>query len=109
MEEKKKHGCLNGLVIASCFYEVKAYSPYVTSLVNSIGVLNELGIPFDYYELSGDSYVDRAKNTLVHRFLQSDASHLFMIDSDEAWNIEGFARMLKAAMAGAEVVGAAYP
>jgi len=107
--EQKKHGCMDILVIASCYYEVKAYSPYVTSLVNSINVLHELQLPFDYYELSGDSYVDRAKNALVHRFLKSDASHMLMIDSDEAWDVEGFCRILKAAMMGAEVVGAAYP
>lgn len=98
------------LVICTPFYEVKAYSPYVVSLINSIRVLQELGITWDYYELSGDSYVDRAKNTLIHRFLKDpDATHLFMIDSDLAWDVEGFARILKAALAGAEVVGGAFP
>lgn len=104
-----KHGKITGLVIATPFYEVKAYSPYVSSLVNSINVLHELGMPYDYYELSGDSYVDRAKNALVHRFLKSEHSHIMMIDSDEAWDIEGFCRVIKAAMLGAETVGAAYP
>jgi hypothetical protein len=97
------------LVIATPFYEVKAYSPYIVSLVNTIRLLNEAGIEYDYYELSGDSYVDRAKNSIVHRFLQSDATHLMMIDSDMAWDINGFARVLKAAVMGAEVVGAGYP
>jgi hypothetical protein len=97
------------LVIATPFYEVKAYSPYVVSLIDSIRVLNELDIPHDYYELSGDSYVDRAKNALVHRFLQSDATHIMMIDSDMAWDVKGFGKLLKAAIAGCEVVGAAYP
>jgi hypothetical protein len=105
----KNHGKMTGLVIATPFYEVKAYSPYVSSLVNSINVLHELKMPFDYYELSGDSYVDRAKNALVHRFLKSEFSHIMMIDSDEAWDVEGFCRVIRAAMAGAEVVGAAYP
>ena len=97
------------LVIATPFYEVKAYSPYITSLLNSVKVLDELGIEWDYYELSGDSYVDRAKNTLVHRFLQSDFTHIFMVDSDESWDVEGFARLIRAALDGAEVVGGAYP
>lgn len=97
------------LVIATPFYEVKAYSPYITSLLNSIKVLTELGIEYDYYELSGDSYVDRAKNALVHRFLQSDATHIMMIDSDMAWDVKGFANILKASLLGADVVGAAYP
>lgn len=97
------------LVIATPFYEVKAYSPYIPSLLNSIRVLQELDIEWDYYELSGDSYVDRAKNSLIHRFLESDFTHIFMVDSDMAWQVEGFARIIKAAMAGFEIVGAGYP
>lgn len=97
------------VVIATPFYEVKAYSPYIPCLLNSVRVLGELGIPWDYYELSGDSYVDRAKNSLVNRFLQSDYTHLFMIDSDLAWDVEGFARVIRAGLIGAEVVGGAYP
>lgn len=97
------------LVIASAFYEVKAYAPYIPSLVQSFKLLDGLGIRNDYYVLTGDSYVDRAKNSLVDKFLKSDFSHMMMIDSDEAWDLEGFGRVVKAAMAGCEVVGAAYP
>lgn len=97
------------LVIATPFYEVKAYSPYVSSLLNSVKILNELNIEWDFYNLSGDSYVDRAKNGLVYKFLESDATHLFMIDSDMEWDIEGFGKMIKNALAGFELVGAAYP
>lgn len=97
------------LVVATPFYEVKAYSPYIVSLINSIKVLEELKIEYDYYELSGDSYVDRAKNTLIHRFLESDATHIFMIDSDLSWETKGFGRILKAGLMGAEIVGGVYP
>jgi hypothetical protein len=97
------------VAIATPFYSVTAYSPYIVSLINSIRFLQEAGIDFDYYELSGDSYVDRAKNSLVHRFLESDATHLFMVDSDMYWDVEGFGRVIKACMAGCEIVGAAYP
>jgi hypothetical protein len=97
------------VVIATPFYERKAYSPYVVSLLSAIRVLHAAGIPYDYYEISEDSYVDRAKNALIHRFLESDFTHILMIDSDLAWEVEGFGRLLKAAIAGAEVVGGAYP
>jgi len=116
MEKNEKGKMLYGkdkkpfsLMIASAFYEVKAYSPYIMSLLDSVRVLHELGIDWTYKSISGDSYVDRAKNSLVHDFLKSDYSHIFMIDSDEAWNVDGFCRIIKAAMAGAEIVGAAYP
>ena len=97
------------LMISTPFYEVKAYSPYLVSLIDSTRVLYELKIEWTYQQISGDSYVDRAKNSLVHSFLKSDYTHMMMIDSDHAWDIEGFARLLKDSMAGAEVVGAAYP
>lgn len=103
-------GKLKGLVIATPFYEVKAYSPYITSLVNSINLLHTTGIPYTYYEVSGDSYVDRAKNSLIHRFLKDDDySHILMIDSDESWELEGFKRLLKDIMYGFEIVGGLYP
>ncbi len=97
------------LLIATPFYEVKGYSPYIVSLMQSVKVLNELEIEWDFAEISGDSYVDRAKNSLVHKFLKSDFTHLLMIDSDMWWDFEGFARMIKDALEGFEVVGAAYP
>jgi|WetSurMetagenome_2_1015567.scaffolds.fasta_scaffold299193_2 hypothetical protein len=97
------------LVIASAFYEVKAYSPYIVALLGSIRLLNELGIEWDYYEISGDSYVDRAKNTLANRFMDSDATHLMIIDSDMYWDISGFGRMIKHIATGCPLVGAAYP
>ena len=97
------------VVIATPFYEVKAYSPYVVSLIQSISALVKLGIEWEYYEVSGDSYVDRAKNSLVHRFLEGDATHLLMVDSDMYWDINGFMRMIRAAIEGFEIVAAAYP
>lgn len=103
-------GEVKGVIIATPFYEVKAYSPYVTSLVYTINALNFFKIPWKFYELSGDSYVDRAKNTLVHNFLKEEKySHIFMIDSDEAWDVKGFMKIIKAAKYGAEIIGAAYP
>jgi hypothetical protein len=97
------------LAIATPFYEVKAYSPYIVALINSLKVLDELGIAYDYYELSGDSYVDRAKNTLIDKFLKGDCTHILMIDSDLSWDVPGFARLIKDALAGAEVIGGGYP
>jgi len=104
--EKKKFSIL----ISSAFYEVRAYSPYVTSLVNSIRLLNQAGLNWSYQQISGDSYVDRAKNALVHEFLKSNHTHIMIIDSDEAWDVSGFGRLVKAAMIpGCEMVCGLYP
>jgi len=97
------------LFIGQAFYECKSFSPQIPCLVDAMRVLDELGIQYTYEQVNGDSYVDRAKNALVHGFLKSDFTHLMIIDSDETWNVEGFARLLKAAMTGYEVVAGLYP
>ena len=97
------------LVIATAFYEVKGYSPYIMALTETIKLLHALGIDWDYYEVSGDSYVDRAKNSLANRFMKSDGTHLMIIDSDMYWELEGFGRMLQHALSGCPLIGAAYP
>lgn len=103
-------GFVKKLWITTPFYEVKAWSPYIVSLVGTIRALEMMKLPWDYKEISGDSYVDRAKNTLVNSFMDDqEASHLFMIDSDHGWHVEAFLRVLRAAMMGAELVGASYP
>lgn len=97
------------LSIASAFYQVTAFAPQIICLMETIKVLDELGVGFTYSQICGDSYVDRAKNTLVHEFLKTDATHLMIIDSDETWDVPGFARLVRAAMSGCEIVAGLYP
>jgi hypothetical protein len=97
------------VLISQAFYEVKAYAPQIACLIDAFKVLDELKIQYGYKMICGDSYVDRAKNSLVHDFLKSDCSHLMIIDSDETWDIEGFARLIRAALQGYEVTCALYP
>ncbi len=95
------------LVIATPFYEMKGFSPYITSLVASLELCWRLGVKVDYWTLSGDAYVDHAKNTLLTRFYKStDFTHLLLIDSDEAWNADSIIRMLDRNV---ELIGGAYP
>lgn len=84
------------IIIATPFYEMKGFSPYIRSLTKTLIALEKLKIEYDFFEISGDSYIGRARNTLCARFLESDASHLVMIDSDMEWNVEGFMNLLKA-------------
>lgn len=98
------------LCLATGFYEVKAYAPQFVCMTEAYRVLNALGIEYTYNQLCGDSYVDRCKNSLVHHFLtKTDYTHLMIIDSDETWTLEGFIRLLKASIAGAEIVAGLYP
>jgi len=95
------------VVIATPFYEVKAFSPYITSLTQSIRIMDAVGIDWRFLELSGDSYVHRARNTLADMFLRDpDATDLFFIDSDMSWDAEAFVKMC---VLPDDVVGGAYP
>jgi glycosyltransferase involved in cell wall biosynthesis len=83
------------VVIATPFYEMRGFSPYIASLAATITTLTRLGIEHEWWELSGDSYVDRAKNTLFNKFLEDPAAtDIFMIDSDMQWNVQAFVDML---------------
>jgi glycosyltransferase involved in cell wall biosynthesis len=95
------------LVIATPFYEVKAFSPYIVALTQSIRLLTQMGIDWRFMDLSGDSYVHRARNTICDVFLQDpDATDLFFIDSDMSWNPEALVNMC---LLPEEVVGGSYP
>jgi hypothetical protein len=95
------------VIIATPFYEMRGFSPYIVSLSQTVYHLTKLGIDHEFWELSGDSYVDRAKNTLFNKFLEDpDATDLFMIDSDMQWNPGGFITML---MLPEEVIMGSYP
>lgn len=94
------------LLIATSFFEVKGYSPYIESLFQSVKVLEKEGIESNYLALPGDAYCDRSKNTICAKFLETDCTDLLIIDSDLAWDS---AAILRLAMAPYEVVGAVYP
>lgn len=94
------------LIIATPFYEVKGFSPYIKALWDTQRLLLKEGIDHDFWPHDGDSYVDRARNTICAKFLESDATHLLLIDSDENWDCEAIPKMIAADK---EVIGGAYP
>jgi glycosyltransferase involved in cell wall biosynthesis len=95
------------VVIATPFYELKGFSPYIASLLATVKLLTQVGIQWEFMELSGDSYVHRARNTMCDRFLQDpDATDLFFIDSDMSWDPAGFVKMC---LLPDDVVGGSYP
>jgi len=95
------------VVIATPFYELKGFSPYITSLTQTTRLMTAMGIDWRFMELSGDSYVHRARNTMVDMFMRDpDATDLFFIDSDMSWSPEAFVKMC---LLPDDVLGAAYP
>jgi len=95
------------VMIATPFYENKGYSPYIKSLFQTVYVLaKQSNLEFDFVEISGGSYIDNNRNMIANKFMNSDFTHLFFIDSDESWDVQGFLNILKADK---DIVGAAYP
>ncbi len=95
------------VIIATPFYELKGFSPYIQSLQATIRLLTMHGIDWRFMDLSGDSYVHRARNTMCDTFLEDpDATDLFFIDSDMSWNPDAFVKMC---LIQEEVIGASYP
>ena len=95
------------VIIATPFYELKGFSPYIASLTATIRLLTAHGIDWRFMELSGDSYVHRARNTMCDAFLADpEATDLFFVDSDMSWSPEAFVNMC---LISEEVVGGSYP
>lgn len=94
------------IIIATPFYMGLCFAPYKSSITATTNWFTKQGIEWDVIDLNGDSYVDRAKNTLAAKFLESDGTDLFMIDSDMSWDLNGVARMLSH---NEDVVAGAFP
>ena len=95
------------VVICTPFYELKGFSPYIVSLTATIRLLEQYNIQWTFHELSGDSYVHRARNNMCDRFLEDpENTDLFFIDSDMAWTPDAFVNMCLLPDA---VVGGSYP
>ena len=83
------------LIIATPFYMSQGFSPYIKSMTQTIHLLTQAGVQHEFWELSGDAYVDRAKNTILNKFLEDkDNTDLFMIDSDMSWDPVAFLKVL---------------
>jgi len=77
---------------------------YTLSIVHLCGEAMRRNIGLDFYFLSGESILPRARNAIAHNFLyNSDADYLLFIDSDMGFNASEVLDMLNT---GKEVVSA---
>lgn len=94
------------LMIATPLYMQQEFGHYGDSLLETVRLLDSLNLPWQKQTLNGDSYIDRAKNSIIANFLESDCTDLLMIDSDMQWSPEAIGRMLRHPQ---EVVGGMFP
>ena len=94
------------VALATPFYMSQGFSHHADSMIHTTTMLTRAGIEWELIRVNGDSYVDRAKNTIAAEFLDSDCTDLIMIDSDEQWHPQAIARLLQHPE---EIVAGAYP
>ena len=95
------------VIIATPFYELKGFSPYIKSLLEVCKHLTLSGIDWSFMELAGDSYVHRARNSMCRAFLDDPyATDIFFIDSDMSWDAESFINIIRRPE---PIIGGTYP
>lgn len=93
------------LVLATGFTGGTGFAPFLTSLSDTMRVLDRAGIEAHFWSTMGAAYVDDMRNEHVARFLATDATHLVFLDYDMEWSPEAFTRLITA---GKPVVAGTY-
>ncbi len=97
------------LIIATPFYQLKGFSPYILSLVRTTKLLSQLNFEFDFWPHDGDIFVDRARNVLLTKFYLSDATAILFIDCDESWVFDNQTALINMIASPYEISAGAYP
>ena len=88
-------------------YQSACYSGYARSLFNTLQVCEQQSnMKLCYGVLGGGFYIEAGRNKLVQVLLESDCTHIFFIDADEAWEAKQFFEML---LTERELIGAPVP
>ena len=94
------------LFIATPAYDHKVYTHYAMSLAGTGMLLESNGIQTQVEFVMGDSLLVAARNKILQKFWDSDATHLLCIDSDIGWPPLAVWSMLQSKK---EFIGGLYP
>lgn len=106
VREKNFKPTTRKVVFATPCYMSQENANFGESMIYTLRMLTQAGIEWELIRVNGDSYVDRAKNTIVANFLETDGTDLIMIDSDESWHPTAISRLLQHPE---DIVTGAYP
>lgn len=95
------------LIILTPCYGGQCFVNYVTCLMNTFSLFNQLNIPIKVEFCKNDSLVSRARNNLIAKAMANEtATHFLFIDSDITWTPF---EVLKLLIADKDLVGGVYP
>lgn len=95
------------LIILTPCYGGQCFVNYVSCLMNTFNLFQQLNIPIKVEFCKNDSLVSRARNNLIARAMGIEGStHFMFIDSDISWNPYD---VLKLLLSDKELVGGVYP
>lgn len=83
--------------VGTPMYGGMCHGMYTKSLMDTVALGMQYGVPIQIYYLFNESLITRARNYVVANFLKSDATHLLFIDSDISWKALDLMYMLHVA------------
>lgn len=79
----------------------------VMSIVGTATLCRQTGVPLHYGIIKNCAIVTKARDEVLHAFLESDASRLLWVDDDMIWEPKDFMRLLALSTI-YDVIGATY-
>ena len=95
-------------------YDGRCHAEFTFALCQLSALCTQLGVAVQLYFASGEALVMKARNAIADQFLQSDASHLMLIDGDIGFQAVDVLALLALQLRGSadnpyDVVTAPYP
>ena len=97
---------MKSITIATPMYGGVCHGAYLKSILSLTNLLGQKGYRVNYTDLSNESLITRARNTLTELFLRTGNDYLLFIDSDQGFNADGVVKMIEENV---DIIGAAVP
>jgi hypothetical protein len=94
------------VTVATPMYGGVCSGAYTRSMMSLMELLKAKGHTPIYLDISNESLINRARNTLTEMFLRSRSDYLLFIDADQGFDANGILKMIEEDV---DIIGAAVP